>query len=104
MNPQKLYISRAYVEFGPFTPDELRDFHARGILQEIDHIRAHGADDWLDLNQWLALGAPVKKLPAKKAARKVAPQATAKVAKKAPAKKTAKKAAKKASPRRGPTV
>jgi topoisomerase IA-like protein len=74
-----IYISRAFVEFGPFSDSELLNFLSRGILREGDHFRHHGLDDWLSLDEWQASTAPSKK-PA------------AKAAKKAPAKKAAKKA------------
>ena len=31
-----VYLSRSFVEFGPFTPQELLDFSKRGILKGID--------------------------------------------------------------------
>ncbi len=95
-----IYISRAFVEFGPFPDAELRDFLKRGILRDGDHFRHHGLDDWLSLDQWIASvpgakAAPTKAKPAsaKKAAAKKAPAKKA-PAKKAPAKKAAVKKAK----------
>ncbi|MCB1207800.1 MAG: DUF4339 domain-containing protein [Verrucomicrobiales bacterium] len=82
-----IYISRAFVEFGPFADAELRDFLKRGIVREGDHFRHHGLDDWLTLEQWIAT-APSAAPAAKKAAAKKAP------AKKAAAKKAAVKKAK----------
>jgi hypothetical protein len=49
-----VYLSRAFVEFGPFDPTEILAFEKRGILREIDHIRHHGKDDWIPLQTWLA--------------------------------------------------
>lgn len=49
-----VYLSRAFVEFGPFTTKEMTDFHARGILRDIDHIRWHGENDWVPLKSWIA--------------------------------------------------
>lgn len=100
-----IYISRAFVEFGPFLPEEIIAFEKRGLLREIDHIRHHGKDDWIPLAAWLAstsspVVAPAKTAPTKKAsstpATKAAPKATKKAApvkKAAPAKKAAAKKA-----------
>jgi len=99
-----IYLSRAFVEFGPFTPEEVIAFEKRGILRDIDHIRHHGKDDWTPVASWLATLTPAHETlptaPAKKAAAtKVVAKKAAAPAKKATAKKaTAKKAAaKKAS-------
>lgn len=89
-----LHLSRAFVEFGPFTADEMRAFLERGILKSTDYIRVGSSETWLHVDEWAATApkpaakpaaeakpAPVKKAPAKKAAAKAA----------APAKKAAKK-------------
>ena len=85
-----VYISRNFVEFGPFKTEELVDFHQRGILGELDHVREEGHDDWLFIGEWIAkAGKNTAKPSAPPAAKKAA------AAKKAPAKKAAaKKAAK----------
>ena len=96
MNKDLIYVSRAFVEFGPFSPAEISDFIQRGILRDIDHMRFHGADVWTPLPSWKPEHghAPVFKPAGKKAAaKKVAP--AKKAAKKASA-KAVKKAAKKA--------
>jgi hypothetical protein len=94
-----IYLSRAFVEFGPFTPEEIIAFEKRGILREIDHIRHHGKDDWIPLATWITsltapskgtLAAPTKKPAVAKKAAAVAKKAAAK---KAPAKKAASKKA-----------
>lgn len=90
------YISRSFVEFGPFSAEELSSFFVRGILKDTDYVRAESCEDWIHVNDWVASltpatpaepapAAPAKKAPAKKAA--------VKAAKKAPAKKAAKKSA-----------
>lgn len=86
MNTTPVYLSRAFVEFGPFSVEEMKNFYSRGLLQEIDHIRPEGSDHWLHLMDW------VNSLPATETA---APKPAAKKA--APAKKSA-PAAKKAAP------
>lgn len=89
-----LYLSRAFVEFGPFPPAEMISFHKRGLLQDTDYIRAEGSSDWLHVNDWAATeaspapAAAPKKPAAKKA--KPAPPAPAPVAKKAAVKKAKK--------------
>lgn len=68
-----VHLSRAFVEFGPFTKEEILDFHQRGLLADTDYLRDEGRKDWLHSNQWLALAAPpAPKKPAKKAATKTA--------------------------------
>lgn len=88
------YLSRTFVEFGPFSSSELLDFKKRGIIRDSDYVRPHGGDDWTHVNDWVD-GLEVPAAP--KAAPKAAPAAKKVAAKKAPAKKavTAKKAAKK---------
>ena len=90
-----VYISRNFVEFGPFKPEEVVDFHTRGILGELDHVREDGQDDWHFIGQWIEKApkaAPPKTKPspvpaAKKAAAKAATKTTTKVAAKKAAKK-----------------
>ncbi|MDZ4287303.1 MAG: hypothetical protein U0984_05065 [Prosthecobacter sp.] len=91
---ETLYLSRSFVEFGPFSVTEMQDFHKRGLLKDSDYVSSDAAGAWLHVNEWAAtLKAPA----ALKAATKPAPAAPkAKIApapaKKAPAKKAAKKA------------
>jgi hypothetical protein len=81
-----LYLSRAFVEFGPFPASELLSFHQRGILKETDYVRLEGSEEWLHVDDWAADAKPA---PEKKpAAKKAKPQPAA--AKK-PATKKAKK-------------
>lgn len=97
MSTTSVYLSRSFVEFGPFSADEMKDFYSRGLLKEIDHIRLEGSDDWQHVVAWVnsipatpaAESTPAAKAPAKKAA-PAAKKAVA--AKKAAA--SAKKAAK----------
>lgn len=76
-----VYLSRAFVEFGPFSKKEILDFQKRGILSEADYLRDHGSDHWLHYQEWLT----VVPMPAPKLIKKAAPAA------KAAAKPTAKK-------------
>ena len=76
-------LSRAFVEFGPFTKAEVLDFSKRGLLQDTDYLREDGSDAWLHSAAWVAASKPAPKLKVVKAA---APKA-------APAAKKTKKAA-----------
>jgi hypothetical protein len=90
-----LYLSRAFVEFGPFPAEELLSFFKRGLLKDTDYVRIDGTDVWMHVNDWASSppetkpSAPAKKLAAKK------PKATspAPTAEKKPATKKAKKGA-----------
>lgn len=86
-----LYISRAFVEFGPFPASELLSFHQRGILKETDYVRVEGSDDWLHVDDWAAEAKPAPVVAAKKPAAKKA-KAEAPPAKKAAVKKAKKTA------------
>jgi hypothetical protein len=91
------YLSRSFVEFGPFPADEILSFHQRGLLKNTDYVRAEGKSAWTHVNDWAAGQPPVKAAaPAKTAPVKKAPASKAKPAAKvaAPAKKAAVKKAK----------
>lgn len=85
-----VYLSRAFVEFGPFAKKEILDFQKRGILAESDYLRDEGSDSWVHYQEWLT----VVPMPEPKLVKKPAAKAPAvkEPAAKAPAKK-AKKAA-----------
>lgn len=87
-------LSRAYVEFGPFTKAELLDFSQRSLLRVGDFIRPEHSHHWEPWETWLHEHAPTspppKAVPAKKAAAKKAAPAKKSSAKRAPAKKSAK--------------
>lgn len=89
-----VYLSRAFVEFGPFTTKEMKDFHRRGLLRDIDHIRQEGEDQWIPAAAWAAAVAVPAKTPAKPKAKPADPKPS-----KAPAakSKTAPKKVKKAA-------
>ena len=88
----KIYLSRSFVEFGPFSATEIKDFYKRGLLQDTDYLSG-AANSWIHVNEWAAslttasAPAAAKPAPAKKAATKAAAPA--------PAKKAAVKKAKK---------
>ena len=91
------YLSRAFVEFGPFPSAEMISFHKRGLLQDTDYVRAEGTNDWLHVNDWAAkqtapapVPAPAPKKPAAKKAAPAPVAAAAPVAKKAAVKKAKK--------------
>lgn len=77
-------LSRAFVEFGPFTKAEILDFSKRGLLQDSDYLRDEGSDAWLPSAEYVAAAQPAPKLKVVK---------TPKAAAKAEAPKKAKKAA-----------
>ena len=91
-----LYISRLFVEFGPFEANEIHSFIQRGLLSETDYLRVQGKEDWVHISDWTpphtyqpAQNTAVKKTkpkPAKTVAAKKAPVKKA-TAKKAPARK-----------------
>lgn len=76
-----VYLSRSFVEFGPFTKKEILDFQKRCILSTADYLRDEGSDTWLHYQEWLT----IVPMPEPKLVKK--PEA------KAPATKKAKKAA-----------
>ncbi len=84
-----VYLSRAFVEFGPFTNKEILDFQKRGILSAADYLRNEGADNWVHYQEWLT----VVPMPEPKLVKKPAAKAAAAPAAKAPATKKSKKAA-----------
>jgi hypothetical protein len=92
-----VYLSRAFVEFGPFAKNEILDFQKRGLLTETDYLRAEGSESWVHYQEWLTVvPMPEPKLvkkPAAKAPAVKAPEAKAAPAAKAPATKKAKKVA-----------
>ncbi len=103
-----LYLSRSFVEFGPFPTAELMSFYTRGLLKDTDYVRSTESEEWLHVNDWAGAGsapapvipsepAPVTSVVAPEADKPKAPAAKPKApaAKKAAAKAPAKKAAKK---------
>jgi hypothetical protein len=54
MKTSLVTLSRAYVEFGPFTKAEVLDFSKRGLLHASDYLRDEGTDPWLPSAEWLA--------------------------------------------------
>ncbi len=94
------YLSRAFVEFGPFPTAEILAFYQRGLLKETDYLRGDATEDWVHLNDWMAAQTvPETAAPAPKATKKAAaPKAEAPVEEAPPpAKKPAAKKAKKAA-------
>ncbi|MBK8095234.1 MAG: hypothetical protein IPK32_25500 [Verrucomicrobiaceae bacterium] len=81
------HFSRAFVEFGPFTKEEVLDFHRRGMMKETDYLRDDGTKEWLHYEEWLT-GSPTPTVAAKKPrAAKKAAKSAAPVVKKAAKKK-----------------
>ena len=83
MTPKKIFLSRNYVEFGPFEAAEIIDFHRRGIATDGDHIHVIGSDAWITMRDWLGAQAVKTLAKAKPAAKQAA---------RAPRKKAAKTA------------
>lgn len=98
------YLSRAFVEFGPFPAAELLSFSQRGLLRETDYLRAEMSDTWVHLSEWLAStavspapAAAEAPVPAKPKAAKKAAKAKPVAEEPAPAKKSTAKKPKKAA-------
>lgn len=85
---QLIYISRSFVEFGPFPAKEILDFEKRGLLRDTDYVRPEGVDDWVHVQAWITDSAPKAQPVANK---KPKAPAKPKAAKKVPAKKAAAK-------------
>lgn len=85
------YLSRFFVEFGPFPKKDIIDLKKRGLLHSTDYLLAAGSDAWVQIDEWMSslVAAPVK---ATKAA-----TTTAKPPTKAPAKAPAAKKSKTAA-------
>lgn len=85
-----IYLSRFFVEFGPFTKKDILDLEKRGLLHNTDYLLADGSTAWVHKDDWLS-GATT---PAKPAAKKAPVKPAAKApTTKAPAAKKAKSAA-----------
>ena len=85
------YLSRAFVEFGPFSTEEMLSFQQRGLLKDTDYIRAEGTDAWTHVGDWQTVAPEAPKITATKV------KAVASKPKAAPAKKVTTKKAKKAA-------
>lgn len=100
-----LFLSRSFVEFGPFAAEEIRSFHQRGILKDSDYVRSESSDAWIHVNEWAEGGLIPQSVPAEppapKAEKEVIPtppvQEAPAAKKAAPAKKAAAKKAKKSA-------
>lgn len=79
-----LYLSRSFVEFGPFSDQELLGFHQRGLLAETDYVRPETSEAWVPVAEWVIsikpVSTPVKKVAAKKKAATPAKKAAKKKA------------------------
>jgi len=77
-----VYLSRAFVEFGPFSKKEILDFQKRGLLTETDYLRDEGSETWLHCQEWLnIIPMPAPKLlkrPAAKVTKTAKPAAVTK--------------------------
>ena len=52
MQQPTIYLSRAFVEFGPMTEEEVVAFYQRGILHISDHVRTLDQPDWMPVTEW----------------------------------------------------
>ena len=66
------YLSRSFVDFGPFKKSEIDDFVKRGIVVPSDYIRLELTTDWMSVQDWLINPKPAaaKKPKAKTAVKK----------------------------------
>lgn len=73
-----LYLSRSFVDFGPFKPTEVLDFIKRGIVVPTDYIRRELTTDWMTIPDWqTSLTAAPKATKAKPKAKVAAKKKTA---------------------------
>lgn len=84
------YLSRFFVEFGPFPKKDILDLKKRGLLYSTDYLLAVGSDAWVQIDEWLS---GLTAVPAKVTKPTAAPKTAAKTATKAPATKKSKSAA-----------
>jgi hypothetical protein len=61
------FISRNFVEIGPFYGQEIADFKKRGVFKDGDYMRSESAQNWETIAQWIAEGSPEKTTSKKKA-------------------------------------
>jgi hypothetical protein len=61
------YLSRSFVEFGPFPAAELLSFFHRGLLKDTDYVRSDGTNAWTHVNDWAASSTTAGPAPEKKA-------------------------------------
>lgn len=59
------YISRSFVDFGPFKKTEVEDFIKRGILVPDDYIRLELTTDWMSIADWVKAPEPAPAAKAK---------------------------------------
>ena len=84
------YLSRFFVEFGPFPKKDILDLKKRGLLYSTDYLLAVGSDVWMQIDEWMSSMAAA---PGKAAKAAAAAKTPAKAATKAPAAKKSKSAA-----------
>lgn len=73
-----LYLSRSFVDFGPFKPSEVLDFIKRGIVVPTDYIRLEMTTDWMTIPEWqTSLTGPPKAVKAKPKTKVAAKKKTA---------------------------
>ncbi|TDU62525.1 hypothetical protein EI77_04626 [Prosthecobacter fusiformis] len=95
-----LYLSRSFVEFGPFAETEMLSFYTRGILQDSDYVRDGAKGEWVHVNDWASTQktaeppAPKDEKAVSPTPKSAAPAKKAAAKKAAPAKKAATKKAK----------
>lgn len=70
----EVFLSRNFVEFGPFTAEEVTGFAARGLFMAGDYLCGGAAAEWLPYQDWLTVqnAPPAPAAPAKAPARKKA--------------------------------
>ncbi|MCS7064321.1 MAG: DUF4339 domain-containing protein [Methylacidiphilales bacterium] len=59
MSTANIHMSRAFVEFGPFTLEEFHTFKNRGILRDTDYFRKEGESHWMHVAEF-ALSHPLE--------------------------------------------
>ncbi|MBP7948268.1 MAG: hypothetical protein KA004_01340 [Verrucomicrobiales bacterium] len=71
------YLSRSYVEIGPFLASELTAFCQRGVFREGDFIRSSDSDEWMPYEEGVSKLKPAEVKRKATAAAKAQPKPAA---------------------------
>jgi hypothetical protein len=50
-----VFVSRYFVEFGPFLGTEVADLYKRRVFGPTDYAREAGSTRWMPINEWVLL-------------------------------------------------
>ena len=51
---ESILLSRKFVEFGPFSLGEIKDFYRRGLLRDSDYVNSGMGGSWIHVDEWAA--------------------------------------------------